>query len=71
VGSPDYVIVPVGGGGLIGGIASFFHQQPKSQLFQTQVKIIGCQPTNDNAMYQSIQAGQIVDIVVCTKAVSE
>jgi threonine dehydratase len=62
---PDYVIVPVGGGGLIGGITSFFKQQPKSQLAQSHTKIIGCQPANDNAMYQSVKAGRIVDIAVC------
>jgi len=43
----------VGGGGLIGGIAGYFKQQSFPQT-----KIIGVQPINDNAMYQSIKEGK-------------
>lgn len=52
----DFVIVPVGGGGLISGVAEVLkHHWPN-------VNIIGVQPQNSPVMYESIQAGRIVDI---------
>jgi threonine dehydratase len=50
----EFVIVPVGGGGLISGIASFL------KLTHPDVKIIGCQPQNSPEMYLSLQAGRII-----------
>ena len=52
---PDYILVPIGGGGLISGIAGFLKSQ--SDL----IKIIGCQPSNSPVMYESIRAGKIVE----------
>ena len=52
----DSVLVPVGGGGLIGGIASYL----KARRPQTQV--VGCQPHNSAVMYQSVQAGEVLDL---------
>lgn len=52
----DAVIVPVGGGGLISGIASYLkHRFPS-------IKIIGCQPENSAVMYHSLKAGKILDL---------
>ena len=52
----DSVFVPVGGGGLIAGIAGFMKEMlPK-------IEIIGCQPENSAVMYESIKAGRVVDI---------
>ncbi len=48
----DIVLVPVGGGGLISGIASYYAND--------DVNIVGCQPINASEMYQSIQKGNIV-----------
>lgn len=55
---PDYILVPVGGGGLISGIAGCI----KSRCRNT--KIVGCQPENDNAMEQCIEKDLIFDIEV-------
>lgn len=53
----DYFFVSVGGGGLIGGIASYMKD------VHPDCKIIGCQPSNSNVMMQSISAGKILDNV--------
>lgn len=47
------VLVPIGGGGLISGIASYFSENKK-------IKVIGCQPQNASEMYDSIKTGHIV-----------
>lgn len=50
----DVVLVPVGGGGLIAGIAGYLKSvSPKT-------KIIGCLPENSAVMVESINAGRIV-----------
>lgn len=54
--SIDVVFVPVGGGGLISGIAGYLKNNSPS------VKIIGCQPENSAVMYHSLQAGTILDL---------
>lgn len=54
--SIDTVFVPVGGGGLISGLAG--HLKSK----QESIEIIGCQPYNSRVMYESIKAGQILDL---------
>lgn len=51
----DAVFVPVGGGGLITGIAGYLkHRFPG-------VRIYGCQPENSCIMYESLLAGHIID----------
>lgn len=50
----DAVFVPVGGGGLIAGIAVYFKQLMPS------VKVIGVEPFEADAMYQSLDAGRRV-----------
>lgn len=52
----DTVLVPVGGGGLISGIAGYL------KSFDQNIEIIGCQPENSAVMYESIKAGKIVQI---------
>jgi threonine dehydratase len=52
----DYIFVPVGGGGLISGIAGYFKEK------NSPVTIIGCQPVNSAVMYESIKAGKILDL---------
>jgi threonine dehydratase len=53
-GDIDAVFVPVGGGGLIGGIAVYI-----KHLFP-RVRIVGVEPTDANAMYESLRAGRRV-----------
>lgn len=50
----DCILVPVGGGGLISGIARYVKQVRPS------VEIIGCQPQNSKVMFESVKAGRIV-----------
>jgi len=52
----DCVLVPVGGGGLISGIAGYLKTVDKN------VEIIGCQPENSPVMHASIQAGRILEM---------
>ena len=55
-GELDAVFVPVGGGGLIAGIAAFIKQ------VYPRVKIIGVEPEDSAAMYESLQAGRRVTL---------
>lgn len=50
----DIVLVPVGGGGLISGIASYL------KSVNPNIEIIGCQPAHSPEMYESIKAGKII-----------
>jgi len=52
----DTVLVPVGGGSLVSGIAGFLKSLDKN------IEIIGCQPVNSAVMYESIKAGKILDM---------
>ncbi len=48
----DTVLAPVGGGGLISGLCSYFADN--------KVMVIGCQPKNASEMYDSVKCGKIV-----------
>ncbi len=52
----DAVLAPVGGGGLISGIAGYLKSRNK------KIEIVGCQPENSAVMYESIRAGKIVEM---------
>lgn len=52
----DVVLVTIGGGGLIAGIAGYLKEVNPS------VEIVGCLPENSAVMYESIKAGKIVDM---------
>ncbi|MBW2513502.1 MAG: threonine/serine dehydratase [Deltaproteobacteria bacterium] len=54
--SMDTVLVPVGGGGLISGIAGYL------KAMDENINVIGCQPENSAVMYASIKAGKIIDM---------
>jgi threonine dehydratase len=53
---PDAVLVPVGGGGLISGIAGYL------KSVAPDIEIIGCQPQNSAVMQASVQAGKILEL---------
>jgi threonine dehydratase len=57
MGQPDAVLVPVGGGGLISGIAGYL------KTVDRNIEIIGCQPQNSAVMHASIRAGKILELV--------
>lgn len=52
----EVVLATVGGGGLVGGMASYL------KAVRPEVEVIGCQPRNSAVMWHSIQAGGIVDV---------
>ncbi|MHA2224804.1 MAG: threonine/serine dehydratase [Candidatus Hodarchaeales archaeon] len=56
VGVPDIVIVPLGGGGLISGIASAI------KLKNPESKVIGVEPVGANAMYRSLKKNSVVSL---------
>ncbi|HJN43410.1 MAG: threonine ammonia-lyase, biosynthetic [Acidobacteria bacterium] len=50
------VFVPIGGGGLIAGIAGYF------KTLMPEVRVIGVEPFDSDAMYQSLAAGHRVEL---------
>ena len=52
----DVIIVSVGGGGLIGGTASYL------KSIWPSLRVIGCSPENSAVMIHSIKKGEIVDL---------
>jgi threonine dehydratase len=52
----DAVLVPVGGGGLMSGVAGFL------KSVNRLIQCVGCLPQNSPVMYESVKAGRIVDI---------
>jgi threonine dehydratase len=54
-GLPDSVLVSVGGGGLIGGVAAWF---------ENRARVVALEPTLAPTLFQARQAGQPVDVSV-------
>ncbi len=54
--SLDAVLVPVGGGGLASGIAGYLDSVDPA------IEIVGCQPRNSRVMYESIRAGEVLEL---------
>lgn len=52
----DAVFISIGGGGLIGGIASYL------KSVNPKIEVIGCLPENAPAMYECIKAGKIIEV---------
>jgi len=52
----DALFAPVGGGGLISGLAGHLKTADRANA------IIGCQPENSPVMYESVKAGHIIDM---------
>ena len=52
----DYLLVPIGGGGLAAGVGSLFRQ------ISPNTKIIGVEPTGAAAMYHSLAAGKNINL---------
>jgi threonine dehydratase len=52
----DAIFVPVGGGGLIGGIASYVKR------VRPEIRVIGVQPADSDAMARSLEAGRRVKL---------
>jgi threonine dehydratase len=54
--APDAIFVPIGGGGLIGGIAAYV------KYLYPNVRIVGVEPEDAAAMYESVRAGKRVTL---------
>jgi len=52
----DTVLVPIGGGGLIGGISMYLKSRKPG------IKVVGVEPTGADGMQRSLQAGTIVTL---------
>lgn len=52
----DAVLVPIGGGGLVSGIAAYLHEA------KPEAEVIGCQPLHSPEMYESVKAGKIIEM---------
>lgn len=50
------ILAPIGGGGLISGIAL------AAKGINPRVRVVGVEPQNSNCAYQSLKAGRVVDI---------
>ena len=52
----DYILVPIGGGGLIAGIATL------AKMLNPKIKVIGVEPKEAPSMKASIEAGHVVEL---------
>ncbi|MBE5883275.1 MAG: threonine ammonia-lyase [Lachnospiraceae bacterium] len=52
----DYILVPIGGGGLATGVSTL------AKLLNPKIKVIGVEPAGANCMQESIKAGKIVTL---------
>lgn len=52
----DAVLVPVGGGGLVGGIGAWLKERAPS------VRIVGCQPAACPILAESVKAGRLLEL---------
>ena len=61
----DAVLVTIGGGGLIAGIASYL------EVVSPNTKVIGCLPENSPEMALSVKAGEIVTLETSMETLSD
>ena len=52
----DYILVPIGGGGLCTGVA------PLAKLLNPKIKVIGVEPAGANCMQESLKEGKVVTL---------
>ena len=52
----DYILVPIGGGGLATGVSTL------AKLLNPKIKVIGVEPAGVNCMQESFKAGQVVTL---------
>lgn len=52
----DYILAPVGGGGLISGVATL------AKMLNPKIKVVGVEPIEAASMTASLAAGQVVEI---------
>lgn len=52
----DYILVPIGGGGLATGVSTL------AKLLNPKIKVIGVEPAGANCMQESVKAGKVVTL---------
>ena len=52
----DYILVPIGGGGLATGVSTL------AKLLNPKIKVIGVEPAGANCKHESIKAGKVVTL---------
>ena len=52
----DYILVPIGGGGLISGVATL------AKMLNPKIKVIGVEPAEAASMTAALQAGEVVEL---------
>ncbi len=52
----DYILVPIGGGGLATGVSSL------AKMLNPKIKVIGIEPEGANCLQESIKAGKVVTL---------
>ena len=52
----DYIIVPVGGGGLIAGVSTL------AKMLNPNIRVIGVEPSEAASMTAALQAGEVVEL---------
>ncbi|SDA67907.1 threonine dehydratase [Butyrivibrio sp. INlla18] len=52
----DYILVPIGGGGLATGVSTL------AKLLNPKIKVIGVEPAGANCMQESLKAGHVVTL---------
>lgn len=52
----DYILVPIGGGGLACGVSTL------AKLLNPNIKVIGVEPAGANCMQKSLEAGKVVSL---------
>ncbi len=52
----DYILVPIGGGGLATGVSTL------AKLLNPKIKVIGVEPAGANCMQESLEAGEVLTL---------
>ena len=52
----DYIIVTVGGGGLIAGVSTM------AKMLNPNIRVIGVEPSEEASMTAALQAGDVVEL---------
>lgn len=52
----DYILVPIGGGGLAAGVSTL------AKLLNPKIKVIGVEPAGANCMQESVKAGKVLTL---------
>ena len=52
----DYILVPIGGGGLAAGVSTF------AKMLNPNIKVIGVEPARANCMCASLEKGEVVSL---------